>query len=93
MTSHHAQPLNQAPEEIERLATTQLALLNRAASALRPGGTMVYSTCSLEPEENEGVVEKFLAAQPQFTLERQRTLLPFVERVDGAYVALLKRRA
>jgi 16S rRNA (cytosine967-C5)-methyltransferase len=81
------------PEDIGRLATLQLTLLNRAAPALRPGGALAYSTCSLEPEENEGVVEQFLAAQPQFTVERQRTLLPFVERVDGAFVALLKRRA
>jgi 16S rRNA (cytosine967-C5)-methyltransferase len=81
------------PEEIERFAATQLGLLNRAAPALKPGGALVYSTCSLETEENEGVVEKFLAAHPQFVLARQRTLLPFVERVDGAYVALLKRRS
>jgi 16S rRNA (cytosine967-C5)-methyltransferase len=81
------------PEEIGRFAGTQLALLNRAAPMLKPGGTLVYSTCSLEPEENEGVVDQFLAAQPSFAVERQRTLLPFVERVDGAYVALLVRRA
>jgi 16S rRNA (cytosine967-C5)-methyltransferase len=79
------------PEEIERLAVTQLALLNRAAPALQPGGVLVYSTCSLEQEENEGVVGKFLAAQPQFKLESQRTLLPFVESVDGAFVARLQR--
>jgi 16S rRNA (cytosine967-C5)-methyltransferase len=79
------------PEEIERLAATQLGLLRRAAPALRPGGTLVYSTCSLEPEENEQVVEKFLAAQPQFRLESQRTLRPLVERVDGAFVAKLHR--
>jgi 16S rRNA (cytosine967-C5)-methyltransferase len=79
------------PEEIERLAATQLGLLRRAAPALRPGGTLVYSTCSLEPEENEQVVERFLADNPPFRLEHQRTLQPFVERVDGAFVARMRR--
>jgi 16S rRNA (cytosine967-C5)-methyltransferase len=79
------------PEEVERLAVTQLALLNRAAPALKSGGALVYSTCSLETEENEGVVDKFLAARPEFKLESQRTLLPFIEGVDGAFVARLRR--
>lgn len=74
-------------EEIERLRTEQLELLRQAAPRLKPGGTMVYSTCSLEPEENAEVVKQFLAEQPQFKLEQERELLPFVEGVDGAYVA------
>ncbi len=40
------------PEEIERLRAAQLELLRQAAPRLKPGGTLVYSTCSLEPEEN-----------------------------------------
>ncbi len=77
------------PEEIERLRTEQLELLRQAAPRLKPGGTMVYSTCSLEPEENTEVVKQFLAEQPQFKLEEERELLPFVDGVDGAYVAKL----
>jgi 16S rRNA (cytosine967-C5)-methyltransferase len=77
--------------EIERLRTAQLALLNRAAPRLRPGGVLVYSTCSLEPEENTEVVQRFLAAQPAFRLETQRQLLPFADQVDGAYVARLTK--
>jgi len=49
------------PEDPARLARTQGALLERAAAALRPGGTLVYSTCTLAPEENEAVTEAFLA--------------------------------
>ena len=76
--------------EIERLRATQLDLLNQAATELKPGGTLVYSTCSLEPEENSGVVNEFLAAHAGFKLQAARQLLPFADGVDGAYVASLK---
>ena len=79
------------PAEIERLQKTQLDLLDQAAALVRPGGILVYSTCSLEPEENTGVVKSFLAVHPGFRLERDRQLLPFVDAVDGAYVARLRR--
>ena len=79
------------PEELARLAALQLDLLRRASRRLKPGGTLVYSTCSLEPEENRTVVDGFLAGQPDFRLERERTLFPFIEGVDGAYVARLQR--
>ena len=78
-------------EEIERLRTGQLGLLFQAASMLKPGGTLVYSTCSLEPEENIEVVNEFLRRQPAFKLETTRELLPFIEGVDGAYVARMAR--
>ena len=81
------------PDEITRLRATQLDLLQKSAARLKPGGTLVYSTCSLEPEENTELVQQFLAAQPGFKLERERQLLPFVDGVDGAYVAKLKKQA
>jgi 16S rRNA (cytosine967-C5)-methyltransferase len=79
-----------SPEEILRLQQTQLDLLKQAATILKPGGIIVYSTCSLEPEENSEVVNEFLAANPNFKLETERQLLPFADNVDGAYVARLK---
>lgn len=79
------------PGEIERLREAQQALLRQAAARLKAGGTLVYSTCSLEPEENEGVTQNFLARHRDFNLERQRQLLPFAEGVDGAYVARLRK--
>jgi 16S rRNA (cytosine967-C5)-methyltransferase len=79
------------PTEIERLRTTQLELLRQAGTRLKPGGTLIYSTCSLEPEENSQLVQQFLAAQPKFKLENERQLLPFADSVDGAYVARLRR--
>jgi len=79
-----------SPEEIFRLKKTQLELLNQAVSKLKPGGVIVYSTCSLEPEENSETVKQFLAANPTLKLEAERQLLPFADGVDGAYVARLK---
>jgi 16S rRNA (cytosine967-C5)-methyltransferase len=52
------------PESLVEFATRQAAMLERAAEALAPGGRLVYSTCSLEPEENEEVVARVLAARP-----------------------------
>ena len=78
------------PAEIERLRRVQLELLNSAASELKPGGTLVYSTCSLEPEENSGVVKEFLEARKNFRLETERELIPFNDGVDGAYTAKLR---
>lgn len=77
------------PEELDRLRETQFDLLRLAAAHLKPGGTLVYSTCSLEPEENADVVQEFLSAHPRFKLESERELLPFRDGVDGAYVAKL----
>lgn len=78
-------------EEIERLCATQRKLLGESAALLKPGGVLVYSTCSLEPEENNELVERFLREQSGFKLERERELLPFVDGVDGAYVAKMRR--
>jgi 16S rRNA (cytosine967-C5)-methyltransferase len=78
-------------EEFARLHAVQGQLLDLGAGLLKPGGTLVYSTCSLEPEENSEVVKEFLASHADFKLERERELLPFVDAVDGAYVARLTR--
>jgi 16S rRNA (cytosine967-C5)-methyltransferase len=56
--------------DLPRLAATQSLMLGRAAEAVRPGGRLVYATCSSEPEENERIVEAFLANDPRFVLER-----------------------
>ncbi len=79
------------PSEIDRLRAVQLGLLKQAAPWLKPGGTLVYSTCSLEPEENAGVVKEFLATAPGFQLVRERELIPFIDRTDGAFVATLRK--
>jgi len=77
------------PAEITRLRSTQLDLLHRAAPLVKPGGVLVYSTCSLEPEENGEVIRQFLGECASFGLERERALMPFTDAVDGAFVARL----
>ena len=74
-------------DEFDALRDTQLRLLHLAAPRLKPGGSLVYSTCSLEPEENQEVVDRFLAAHAHFRLESSQELLPFRDTVDGAFVA------
>jgi 16S rRNA (cytosine967-C5)-methyltransferase len=79
------------PEEIARLSRCQSGILRQCAGQLKPGGTLVYSTCSLEPEENQEVVGAFLEENPDFTLAAERGLAPFTDGVDGAYTARLCR--
>jgi 16S rRNA (cytosine967-C5)-methyltransferase len=60
------------PEDPARLAAVQGAILRAGARALKPGGTLVYSTCTISPEENERLVQAFLAERPDFELEDPR---------------------
>ncbi len=78
--------------EIERLCGVQLGLLNQSAPWLKPGGSLVYSTCSLEPDENANVVQEFLKSHSEFELVRERKLIPFIDGTDGAFVATLRKR-
>jgi len=77
--------------EIPVLADAQLDLLNRAAPLLKPKGLMVYSTCSIEAEENEEVIERFLQKHRLFKQISCRNITPMKDGVDGAFVAQLKR--
>lgn len=78
-------------EDFIRMPAQQLALLRRTATLLKPGGTLVYSTCSLEAEENDQVVERALASVPDLRFVESRRTLPFVDRVDGAFAAKFTR--
>lgn len=60
--------------DLERFGATQQALLEHASAAVRPGGRLVYATCSSEPEENDDVVEAFLRRHPEFRRARPETL-------------------
>ncbi len=82
-----------AEDDLPGLAATQLTLLQRAASLVRPGGTVVYSTCSSEPEENQQVVAAFVAAQPGFVETRVHQTLPFRDGLEAFFGAVLERRA
>jgi 16S rRNA (cytosine967-C5)-methyltransferase len=80
-------------DEILRLKKTQRELLELASGWLKPGGILVYSTCSLEPEENALLVKEYVADHPNFQLEAARELTPVADEVDGAFVARLERTA
>jgi 16S rRNA (cytosine967-C5)-methyltransferase len=74
-----------SPEAIETLAAAQGAILRAGVAALRPGGTLVYSTCTLSPRENEQQV-----AATGLGLESERLVLPHRDRTDGFYIARLR---
>ena len=94
------------PEQVERLAGAQAAILAAGARALKPGGVLVYSTCTISPAENERVVDEFLAAHPAFTaddLSRELPVwqhprvpayaqtLPHRDGTEGFFMARLRR--
>ena len=84
------------PRAIAELAAAQKAMLARAADWLKPGGALVYSVCSLEPEEGERVAEAFLAQRSDYARAEERRLLPgeFGEAggADSFYIARFVRR-
>lgn len=91
------------PEQIARHATAQLDLLRQFSARVRPGGRLIYATCSLARSENTKVMEAFLAQQPEFTPVAPMAdfgyasdgvglaILPAAHDTDGFYVATLRR--
>jgi 16S rRNA (cytosine967-C5)-methyltransferase len=80
-----------SPADVGALAAVQADLLDRAWPLVRPGGRLVYATCSMEPEENSGVVEPFLARHPDARLA-EATEIPSTRDGDGGFAALIEKR-
>src|SRR5262245_21452898 len=79
------------PEDFSRMSNEQLTIARAVLPLLKPGGTLVYSTCSLESEENQQVVRRLLAEPTAPALEAEEESLPFREGFDGAYAAKILR--
>jgi 16S rRNA (cytosine967-C5)-methyltransferase len=75
--------------DLTRMPDEQFQITGSAISLLKPGGVLVYSTCSLEPEENQQLVVRVLDKFPQMRLIDQEFCLPFQDHFDGAFAARL----
>lgn len=93
--------------DIKQITRLQSEILQHAATMVKPGGVLVYSTCTIEPEENEEVVFQFLSKNPNFKIESAENYvpaavvdshgfirtLPHIHKMDGAFGARLTRLA
>ena len=92
-------------DDLFTLPVVQAAILENAATYVRPGGMLVYSTCTILPEENQQVTDAFLAEHPEFFRENialpepvgetdgQLTLWPQRHGTDGFYICRMRRQA
>lgn len=93
------------PDDVRRMAAVQRSLLHYAAGRLKPFGRIIYSTCSVEPEENRAAIESFIAERREFALEKVELTGLAPERqgdflevwgyeigADGVFAAALRRR-
>ncbi|MFR6291745.1 MAG: 16S rRNA (cytosine(967)-C(5))-methyltransferase RsmB, partial [Peptococcaceae bacterium] len=93
--------------DIETLCRVQKQILEQAAQLVTPGGTLIYSTCTITPEENQQMVQQFLARHPEFYLDETLPdcwlhvekgqegyvqFLPFADQMDGFFIARMIRR-
>ncbi|MEO1209632.1 MAG: 16S rRNA (cytosine(967)-C(5))-methyltransferase [Cyanobacteria bacterium J06638_20] len=96
----------QTPTSIEELSTLQSELLAQGAAWVKPGGRLVYSTCTLHPRENEDVIQHFLKSQPDWAIEKPDAswaspflkpagwlqVLPHHHQMDGFFMVCLRHR-
>lgn len=81
------------PEDFPKMQQRQRELIEKLMPLLKPGGTFVYSTCSLEPEENESVVEWMRGTFPELSFEKVVRILPHRDGTDGAFAARFVNQA
>jgi len=93
------------PEQIQELTQLQMQLINNAANLIKPGGVLVYCTCTIEPAENQQIVERFLQQRPDFSIEPASRFvpapvttpegyiltLPYVHGMDGSFAVRLRK--
>ncbi|NLN33215.1 MAG: methyltransferase domain-containing protein [Flavobacteriaceae bacterium] len=77
---------------VENIQKEQKKILNNYCKIVKPGGVMVYATCSILPSENQIQIEEFLKNHPEFTLVREKQILPSQSGFDGFYMAYLEKK-
>ncbi len=82
------------PEFLDKIRITQQNILQQYSRIVKPGGKLVYATCSVFPSENQNQVEKFLSSEPgkEFTFVKDKKVLAQKPGFDGFYMALLERK-
>ena len=82
------------PEFLDKIRATQVEILDSYSRMVKPGGQMVYATCSILPSENEKQVKAFLKreAGKDFTMTKDQKILPSTSEFDGFYLALLQKK-
>ena len=81
------------PQMVGELAALQSELLDAAAEVTKPGGTLVYSVCTISPREGPDQLDAFVARHPDFTEQSRRQTLPPRDHTDGFFIARLERAA
>ena len=80
-----------SPAHVETCAVRQRAILDDAAKAVKPGGQLLYATCSFSPQENEETVASFLDRHPGFSTVTMRRWYPHTSAGEGQFAAVLRR--
>ena len=78
-------------DDMELLPKKQLAILSASSAYVKPGGVLLYSTCTINPRENEQVVDTFLRKNLSFRQVERKLLLPDVDKTDGFFICLIKK--
>ncbi len=78
-------------EDIMMMPKKQADILSASSSYVKPGGTLVYSTCTINPEENEKIIDQFLKRNRDFEKVERTLLLPNVNGTDGFFICVMKR--
>ncbi len=84
--------LRVTPDLVELMTTKQRAILDDVSALVKPGGRMVYATCSILPRENGAIVEEFLSTHGDFAEVERRTLTPHEHGTDGFFAVVLEKK-
>lgn len=84
--------LSDRPEDLDALPKLQKQILENGARYVKPGGSILYSTCTVNPAENRQVIDEFLNNNPLFSIEKEQQFFPSENGMDGFYICLMRRQ-